>query len=60
MLARNDLAQYIADNYGRCTQTRCKCLKDGWLGCACPNWQPVKAATWEELREEMLRPHEGR
>jgi len=50
MLAGNDLAQYIAHHYGRCRLEHCRCL-DMWLGCACPNWEPVSAANWDELRE---------
>jgi hypothetical protein len=48
-----DLADYIADNYGECVRGpqcgRDGCLRTGWLGRACPHWQPVKAKDWEEL-----------
>jgi hypothetical protein len=53
MLKTNDLADYIADNYGLCTLEKCKCRNDNWLGRACPNWRPVTASTLEELRELM-------
>jgi hypothetical protein len=54
MLARNDLADYIADHYGECIALHCcPCLRDGWRGRACPNWNPVAASNWEELREAM-------
>ncbi len=53
----HDLAGYIADNYGRCRVEPCRCLRPGstWLGRACPNWKPVKARTWDELRDEQRR-----
>jgi hypothetical protein len=61
MLARNDLAQYIADNYGRCKlDPHCLCLRSGavsWYGCACSKWVPTTATTLAELREEMIRAH---
>lgn len=52
------LAAYIADNYGICRRdTDCYhgpgCRKTGWIGRACPHWQPVKAKTWEELAIEQ-------
>lgn len=55
MLARNDLAAYIADNYGECDRGSADCyhgngcLKTGWRGVACPHWHPTPAATLEEL-----------
>jgi len=49
------LSEYIADFYGTCRLPRCKCndREDpvGWRGRMCPNWQPVPATNWEELRE---------
>lgn len=61
MLARNDLADYIADTYGHCDrETDCYwgmdahgnrngCLYVGWRGRACKHWHPVEARSWEEL-----------
>lgn len=66
MLARNDLAAYIADNYGTCDrgadcyhgkdeQGRYNgCLRVGWRGCACPHWHPVGATSLDELKKIML------
>jgi hypothetical protein len=63
MLARNDLADYIADNYGHCDRgADCYhgtdaarrfngCLRTGWRGRDCKHWHPVPVASWEELRE---------
>lgn len=51
----DDLADYIADNYGACDRgPSCRCLKPSspWLGRACAHWQPVQAKTWDELRAE--------
>lgn len=62
MLARNDLADYIADNYGTCDRgADCYwgkdargnfngCLRTGWRGRECLHWHPISARTWEELR----------
>lgn len=56
MLARNDLADYLADNYGSCRITPCRCLKYDWRqGRACRNWVPVEAQTWDELRAIQRR-----
>lgn len=53
----NGLADYIADNYGRCIVEPCHCRaeKVRWMGQGCLHWQPVQAKTWEELALE-LRP----
>lgn len=62
MLARNDLADYLLDNYGTCDRgSDCYwgkdlagrddgCLKTGWRGRACPHWQTVGATNLDELR----------
>jgi len=62
MLARNDLAEYLADNYGTCDRgSDCYhgrdargrfngCLRVGWRGRACPHWHPTTATNWDELR----------
>lgn len=67
MLARNDLAQYLADNYGTCKRgPDCYwgkdargefngCLKVGWRGCGCPHWVPTTATDWNELKAEMIK-----
>lgn len=55
-----DLAEYLLDNYGTCElEAGCYwcpgCLKNGWLGRACPHWKPLGVTTWEELRERTQR-----
>ena len=58
MLARDDLATYIADHYGTCDRDHparndCYwgtdaagrlngCLRTGWRGVGCPHWHPVE------------------
>lgn len=61
MLARNDLADYLLDNYGACARgADCYwgkdaagrdngCLKVGWRGRGCKHWQPLGATTLDEL-----------
>jgi len=45
-------ADYIAQNYGHCAMgAYCTCLKKGWRGRFCPQWRPVAARSWDELRE---------
>lgn len=52
----SDLYAYIADNYGRCRVDDCLCRsRRWWLGRSCPNWEPAKAKTWEELRDEQQK-----
>lgn len=52
----DELAVYLADNYGRCELEPCLCRKavnDGkheWLGCVCGHWKPTKARNWNELK----------
>ena len=66
MLARNDLATYLAETYGECElgSGRCyhgpgpQCLKLGWRGTACPHWKPTKTTTMDELRDEMRKMYE--
>lgn len=67
MLARNDLALSLADNYGRCKRgTDCYhgkdergnfngCLRTGWRGTLCPHWVPTEARDLDELRAEMIK-----
>lgn len=62
MLARDDLATYIADNYGTCnrgsdcyhgTDSRGRfngCLRIGWRDVECPHWHPIEASNWDELK----------
>lgn len=66
MLARNELADYIADNYGSCERgADCYwgrdgagrfngCLRVGWRGRDCENWRPVEARTWDELKSTQV------
>lgn len=65
MLARNDVAEYLLDNYGACDRgadcywgkdTRGAfngCLKTGWRGRACRHWQPSGITSLEEMRERL-------
>jgi hypothetical protein len=56
-----ELKDYIKNNYGKCKvydpkiKNSCSCMKDGWLGLACPNWQPVEWNSFEERIEELKR-----
>lgn len=66
MLARNDLSDYLLDNYGHCDRAEdCYhgrdaagrfngCLRIGWQGRACKHWHPLGAQTFEELRAKLL------
>jgi hypothetical protein len=48
------LADYLADNYGRCRVTPCLCRERGrWLGRRCPEWVPCGARNWAEMRIEI-------
>lgn len=55
------LADYIKDNYGHCkaynpsVRDSCSCLKNGWMGRACPNWVPVDENNWEEMLEKLRK-----
>lgn len=65
MLVRNDLSDYLLDNYGQCDRgTDCYwgrnaagqfngCLKVGWQGRGCKHWQPLGAQTIEELYSKI-------
>jgi hypothetical protein len=54
---REDMANYLLDNYGACElgSAQCyhgpgpQCLKRGWRGRACENWKPLGARTLEEF-----------
>lgn len=62
----DDLADYIAENYGTCDRDKPEqndcywgkdalgrwngCLRTVWRGRRCPHWKPVAARTWDELR----------
>ncbi len=54
----DDLASYIADNYGECAAVRagmpCACLKNGWRGRFCVYWEPTSARTWDELNARQI------
>ncbi len=70
MLARNDLSDYLLDNYGECDRgANCYwgrdalgrfngCLKTGWRGRACNHWHPLGAQTLDELKT-MLTVEQG-
>lgn len=49
-MSDTELADYLADYYGRCRVATCLCLKHGWHGRQCANWQPCGAKDWDELR----------
>lgn len=45
---------YLLDNYGICTRDAdCQCLKPSrlWLGRGCPNWRPLGATNFDQLKE---------
>lgn len=48
MSEKEDLAEYIRNNYGSCTNPKgCACIKAGkWYGTACPFWKPLAAKDW--------------
>lgn len=56
MLARDDLTDYILDNYGTCMRGSSECYhaKDGclggiWRGRACPHWRPIEGEAFSKL-----------
>ena len=53
-----EIADYIADNYGRCAfGADCRYhYRNEWLGRSCPSWQPTTARTWAELAKAVERP----
>lgn len=65
MLARNDLAEYLLDNYGVCDrEADCYhgkdksgrfngCLRTGWRGRECKHWHPLGATSLEELSDQQ-------
>lgn len=61
----DDLAAYIADNYGQCDlgglcyRKGCLNPKNEWLGRGCQHWHPVKARNWEELKLELCSIYTG-
>ena len=62
MLARNEIADYLLDNYGECNRgSDCYwgtdalgrwngCLRTGWRGRQCKHWQSSGATNLDELR----------
>ena len=47
---------YLKNNYGSCKiGDECVCIRQGWQGMLCPNWQPTKAKTINELLEIARR-----
>jgi hypothetical protein len=56
VLARDELADYIADNYGTCDLgASCVCLKSSqpWLGRACRHWHPADARDRDEITRRL-------
>lgn len=65
MAHRDELADYIADNYGTCDRgSDCYhgtngagrfdgCLRTVWRGRGCANWHPIEARTLSELKTQM-------
>lgn len=65
MLARNDIADYLLDNYGTCDrEAGCYwgkdscgnyngCLRNGWRGRACKHWHPLGATSLQELHAAL-------
>jgi hypothetical protein len=63
MLAHNDLAEYLLDNYGTCDRgADCYwgkdaqgnfngCLRVGWIGRSCKHWKPLGATSYAELSQ---------
>jgi hypothetical protein len=58
-LPTSDLEQYLLDNYGRCSNSVCRCLKDGWIGTLCPYWVPLGVRSFEQLKEKALEQYNG-
>jgi len=62
LLARNELAEYLAAHYGECAlgSGRCyhgpgpMCLRTG-NHFGCPHWKPTTATTWDELKAEASK-----
>lgn len=44
-----NLKDYIHDNYGTCRLKTCTCLKEGWAGTACPEWQPINFNSFDDM-----------
>ena len=65
MLARNDIRDYLLDNYGTCDRggdcfwgkdkrgNYNGCLRLEWRGRACRHWHPLGATTLQELHERL-------
>lgn len=50
------LPAYIADNYGKCSITPCRCRAAGrWLGTSCPWWTPIHEEDWDALIDALNR-----
>ena len=58
MASVTDLANYLADNYGRCELKRCTCLRYGWMGRQCRHWTPLGVKDWDELNKEATHGYE--
>lgn len=40
---------YWLDHYGTCSAKPCSCLRDGWKGRACENWNPLGVTSFAAL-----------
>lgn len=54
----SELEQYLADNYGHCTEKKCDCLEHNWKGISCLYWVPLRVKDYEELRNYMKKQYE--
>lgn len=58
MSEAEDLATYIRENYGTCTNEKgCACRKKVWLGTLCPFWVPIAAKDWQTYMQGALTAH---
>jgi hypothetical protein len=55
MVTKTEIEEYVRENYGSCTQEKCACLRDGWLGTICPFWKPLDGESFQKLVDIFLR-----
>jgi len=41
--------KYYLNHYGECSNEKCICARQGWVGCYCPYWITMGAKNPEEL-----------